>query len=1153
MSVHISEALVSISPRHHLLLLCLFLGTSFLVPLLGQGNSGTIKGTVADSTGAVVPEAAVRVTNQATGVTVESKTNGQGLYVVPFLQPGRYVVTAEHQGFKTGKHPDVLLQVSDQLSVDFTLQVGAAASEISVESSVPLVNTNNASLGQVIENRRIVELPLNGREPFSLAGLAPGVLPPPPAGYVHQGGQIPSINGASNFTSEVTVDGMPNTTPRNGAANSFLIYTPTVDAVSEFKVETNALSAEYGRFNGGVISVVMKSGTNTLHGSVYEFLRNSKMDANDFFNNRQGIPLGALKRNQYGFTLGGPVVLPKLYNGHDRTFFFVDYEGFRESQLAPSNFTVPTALERQGDFSRTFNNQGQLIRIYDPTTLHTVNGALVREAFPGNVIPASRISPVATALAQYYPLPNNGQLTSNLAMSAARQNTDDTGDARLDHNFNENHRIFGRYSIQYPYVGEPNFWQNIGNSSNPPLTQRRHSFTLQDTYIFSPTLIMNLNYGLVRMYGTRTAWSDGFDVTTLGFAQNLRDAQQVRAIPPVTISGMSGIANGNQNYSTQLNHTIAGSLTKIAGTHSLKFGGDFRTYFINQLQNTQASGPLSFTNTFTQGPNPFQATANGGFGYATFLLGIPAGSIAIQPAIASKSSYEAFYLQDDWKVSSKLTLNLGIRYDISTPRTERYNRVSIFDLTAPSPIAGQVPGYPNLMGAMRAADSDHRTYAGTDLNNVAPRVGLAYRLFNATTVRAGYGIFYGLSPTDASGPTGGFVDGFTGSTSIVSSLDGVTPISQIANPFPFGINAPASSSQIGPATNLGQTINSVNIGQITPYFQNWNFSIQQSLGSNLLIEVAYAGNKGTHMTMGSAINLNALTAEQMERGAVNNTLVNNPFYGVITDPTSSLSAQQVTVGQLLRPYPQYSNVNAIFASLGNAMYHSLQMRVEKKFAKGFTVLGSFTASKLIDDTTEAGVGQTTGIQDPTNLRLERSIDPQDVSKRLVISGVWELPIGRGRAVAGNLPRWGDAFIGGWQLNGITSFQSGLPLVMSSIGVARPNRVAKAEQMDGPAQQRLTRYFDTAAYAVPAAFHYGNSSRTAPDLRGPGIANYDLSLFKNFSIAERLRAQFRFETFNAFNRVQFGMPGTQAGSNSFGVITSTQNSPRQFQVALKLLF
>jgi hypothetical protein len=1101
----------------------------------------------------VVPNSVVTVTNAATNVARESRSNSEGIYVVPFLQPGTYLVTVSAQGFKTARRSDILLQVADQLAIDFNLEVGGTSSQVAVTASTPLVNTNNASLGQVIENRRIVELPLNGRDPFSLAALAPGVTPPPPASYVHQGGQIPSINGASNFTSEVTVDGVPNTTPRNSSANSFLIYTPTVDAVNEFKVETNSLSAEYGRFNGGVVSVVMKSGTNQLHGSAYEFLRNSAMDANDFFNNRQGIPLGALRRNQFGFTLGGPVVLPKLYNGHDKTFFFVDYEGFREVQLAPSSFTVPTARERQGDFSQTFSSGAKLIQIFDPATLHSQNGKLVRDVFPGNVIPAGRISAVSKALTQYYPLPNNSQLTSNLALSAGRRNINDTGDARLDHNLNENNRLFGRYSIQYPYVGEPNFWGNIGNSTNPPLTQKRHSFTLQDTHIFSPTLILNVNYGLVRMYGTRTAWSDGFDVTSIGFAQNLRDAQQVRAIPPVTIAGMSGIANGNQNYSTQLNHTVTGSITKIAGTHSLKIGADFRTYFINQLQNTQASGNLNFTTTYTQGSDPFQASPTAGFGFAAFLLGIPSGSIAIQPAIASKSSYQAFYLQDDWKITSRLTLNLGARYDLNFPRLERYNRVSIFDLNEPSPIAGEVPAFPNLQGAMRYADTGHRAYTDTDLNNIVPRVGFAYQLLKSTTLRGGYGIFYGLSPTDAAGPSAGFVDGFTGSTSIVTSLDGATPIVEIANPFPNGINPAASAGQLNAATNLGQAVNSVNIGQVTPYFQNWNFSVQQSVGSSFLIEAAYAANKGSHLTMGSAINLDALTAQQFALGAINNVLVPNPFYGVITDPTSSLSARQVANGQLIRPYPQYTTLNAVNASIGNSNYQSLQLRVEKRFSKGFTVLGSFTASKIIDDTTEAAAGQITGIQDPTNLRAERSLDPQDVSKRLVVSGVWEVPFGRGRALGGGIPRWTDLLIGGWQLNGIASFQSGLPLVMTSIGVARPDRVAPARQFDGPVQQRLQHYFDTDAYTVPKAFTYGNSSRTAPDLRGPGIANYDLSLFKNFTLTEQLRAQFQFETFNAFNRVQFGMPGTQAGTTNFGVVTSAQNSPRQLQLALKLIF
>jgi len=1120
--------------------------------LFAQSRTGTIRGTITDPSGAAIPGARVTVTNAATNVSQSSVTNEVGIFVVPFLPPGKYVIAAEKDGFKSLRRSGITLQVSDSLTIDLALELGGTAERVDVEATAPLVNASNASLGQVIENRRIVELPLNGREPFALAALSPGVLPPPAAGFVHLGGSVPSINGASNFTSEVTVDGMPNTTPRNSGRNNFLIYTPSVDAVAEFKVETNSLSAEFGRFNGGVISVVMKSGTNDWHGSVYHFHRNSAFDANSFFNNRAGLPLGALRRNQFGFTLGGPVRIPKLYNGRDRTFFFIDYEGFREAQLANSTFTVPTALERAGDFSQTRTSSGALITIYDPMTNRQVNGNWVRSPFPGNIIPADRISPVSRRLVDYYPLPTNNRLVGNLDVTSSRRNITDTGDIRIDHNISERNRLFGRYSIQYPFVGEPNFFGNIANPTNPPLTQRRHSFTLQDTITVSPTLIVNINYGILRMFGTRTAWSDGFDVTTIGMAENLRDGQQVRAIPVMSISGMSGLANGSQNYSTQLNHTLQGSVTKIAGSHTLKMGADFRAYFINQLQNTRAQGTFSYGTSFTQGPNPFQASATGGFGFATFLLGIPTGSIGIDPAIASRNLYQAYFVQDDWRVTRRLTLNLGLRYEINFPRVERYDRFSVLALSAPSPIANQVPGYSNLRGLMQFGASGSRHYTDTDLNNFAPRVGLAYQLRPTTTLRAGYGIFYGLAPTDASGPSGGFVDGFQVVTSVVASLDGITPIVTHANPFPNGINQPKSASELDAFSLLGQEVRSADIGQATPYFQNWNFSIQQSLGDSLLVEVAYAGNKGTRTAFGS-INLNALTADQMALGAQNNELVDNPFFGVITDPTSALSRPQITRGQLLRPFPQYTNVFAIFPSIGSSIYHSFQMRVEKRFSKGFTVLGAFTAAKNINDTAQDAAGPGTGVQDPTNLRAERSLDAQDVSRRLVISGVWELPIGRGKRFGAGMPKALDLVIGGWQFNGIATFQTGLPLVMTSLGAPRPDQIKKAEQVDGPAQNRLNRWFDTSAYAVPAAFRYGNSSRTAPDLRMHGINNFDLSLFKNFQIVERVRAQLRFESFNAFNRVQFAAPGTQAGTVGFGVVTAQQNTPRQLQLALKLLF
>ncbi|MBM3787818.1 MAG: carboxypeptidase regulatory-like domain-containing protein [Acidobacteria bacterium] len=422
-----------------------------------QSSTATLQGLLTDSSGAAVPGAAVTITNKGTNTSRSFTTSNTGLYSFPLLPVGRYRLDATKTGFKSVTRDNIVLQVSDRVSLDLTLEVGGSTERVDVEATAPLINTNNAALGQVVENRRIVELPLNGRDPFALAALAPGVLPTPGAGFVHLGGSVPSINGASNFTSEVTVDGMPNTTPRNGARSNFLIYTPSVDAVSEFKVETNSLSAEFGRFNGGVISVVTKSGTNQIHGTVYEFLRNSKLDANSFFANRGGIPLGSLRRNQYGFTLGGPVTLPKLYRGKDRTFFFMDYEGFRESQLATTNFTVPTALERTGDFSRTTTAAGAPIIVYDPNTLREVSpGSFTRTPFAGNIVPANRISATSRALAQYYPLPTNNRIAANLDVGGSRRNRTDSGDIRIDHNLSDRHKIFGRYSIQYPFVGEPN-------------------------------------------------------------------------------------------------------------------------------------------------------------------------------------------------------------------------------------------------------------------------------------------------------------------------------------------------------------------------------------------------------------------------------------------------------------------------------------------------------------------------------------------------------------------------------------------------------------------------------------------------------------------------------------------------------------------------
>ncbi|HWB96786.1 MAG TPA: TonB-dependent receptor, partial [Bryobacteraceae bacterium] len=813
-----------------------------------QSSSGTIQGSVRDTQDALIPGATVTIVDIAKSTSRTFKTNESGEYVVPFLNPGQYAITVEAAGFKKATQSGITLQVADRLTIDFHLQVGQLAEQVTVEATTPLVNVVTNTLGQVIENRRIIDLPLNGREPFALATLAPGVLPTPNNTAQHQGGSVPSIGGAANFTSEVTIDGMPNTTPRNQGRYNFLIYTPSVDAVDEFKVQTNSMSAEYGRFNGGVISVVTKSGTNELHGTAYEFHRNSYFDANSFFNNRAGIPLGALKRNQVGGAIGGPVMIPKLYNGKDRTFFFFDYEAFREKTLASASYTVPTALERGGDFSKTVNSAGARVTIYDPmTTRENPAGGFIRDPFAGNVIPASRINPVARKLVDFYPLPTNTRLTSNLDIGGARINQDDTFDIRLDHYVGSSHKIFGRFSKQEPFTGEPNYFQNIANPGNPSLTQHRKSAALQDVWTLSPTTIINLNYGLSSMWGGRTAWGDGYDITQLGFPANFRDNQQVRALPVVSVSGFSSLGNGSQNYSTQMSHMFLASLTKIHGSHTIKAGIDYRAYYDNQLQNTVAEGNLTMSSSWTQGPNPNQASSTAGNGMATLLLGVPSGSLVNQPAIASRNSYWAGFFQDDWKITRRLTLNLGLRYEVNMPRTERWDRISIFEVNAASPIASQVSSIPNLRGAMNFRSADDRRLTSVDANNIAPRFGFAYQLTPSTVLRGGYGIFYGLSTTDAAGAAGGFVDGFQSTTSIITSLDGVTPIASLSNPFSNGFNQPLSRDQLGPASLLGQGNTSALLSLATPYFQQWNFSVQRSLGKSILAEVAYTANKGTHV------------------------------------------------------------------------------------------------------------------------------------------------------------------------------------------------------------------------------------------------------------------------------------------------------------------
>lgn len=1147
------------------LLFCLL-----MVPIRGQQFTGTIQGTIRDATGGVLVGADVSVTNVNTNEIHKLITGDNGAYIVPQLQPGTYRVTASLVGFKTATVDAVKLDVQQIRTVDLRLDVGTPTETVQVTASTAAIEVVSSTLSQTIENKRIIDLPLNGRNPFSLATLSPGVIP--------GSGSSPWISGGRNATSEVSIDGVSIVGPENNVSILDLIYTPSVDAVQEFSVQTNSVSAEFGRLGGGVINVVTKSGTNSLHASAFEFLRNSALDANNFFSNRAGIAKGSFKRNQFGGTVGGPVLLPRLYDGRDRTFFFFDYDGTRQRAAGVGTFTVPPAEWRRGDFSNLRNDRGQPIIIYDPlTTRETSPGRFTRDPFPNNIIPESRINPVARNLMRFWPLPNTTPTnpftqTNNFTAAGTNISDNDQLTVRIDHNIRSNWRMFARVSTLRSNGAPFNAFGNVGTSSGDgPNVGGARSVTIDQVYTFSPSLLLNARYGFGRRRLVRRPFSAGFDITTLGFPENVRRAAELQALefPRFDVNGVSslGQATFTDLVIIPMNHSFNVNATKTTSRHTWKFGMDYRKLLLNFLQLGQPSGQYGFDQRWSQ-QDPNVASATAGFGMASLLLGVPTGgSISHDPTPASASSYWGFYVQDDWKVTSRLTLNLGLRYDLDVPRTERFDRLSIFRLDAPSPIAGMVPGFPNLRGAMDFVNETRRRQVPIYKKNVGPRFGFAYRIGSDTVVRGAYGIYYAASAYQAAGHTGtAGMEGFRSSTPFITSLDGRTPINFLDNPFPDGFNFPTGKS-LGPATFLGLGVSeSVFISNANPYIQQWNLNVQRELPGNILFEVAYMGSKGTRLIDGeSGVVLNQLDPMFQSLGTRLQDLVQNPFFGVITNPTSTLSRPTVQRGQLLRPFPQYTAVTAFRKPAASSIYHAMTLRADKRFSHGLSFLISYTTGKLIDDASQtvSFLGPAGNKQDAYSRRAERSISTQDVAQRLVISYVYELPFGRqkrffnvGNSVAARL-------LSGWQFNGITTFQSGTPLIITSsqnnAGVfspgQRPNWNGRSAKIEGGRRaDRIARWFDISVFTFAPPFTFGSTPRTMPDVRTPGQHNFDLSLFKNNTFGEgKYVAQFRVEFFNAFNTPQFAAPGQTLGSSNFGVIGGTAINPRQIQLALKLFF
>lgn len=1117
--------------------------------LAAQSFNATVVGTVRDTSGALIPGVEITFIQLETNRLVFTVTNEHGYYVSPPLSVGNHRVEAALPGFKRGIRSGIVLEIGQTTVIDFILEVGEIADSVEVRADASMLESATSTLGKVVDNRRILELPLNTRNIYTLVALTPGFA----GGVGHRYGDMRwAVYGARTRTMDVLIDGV---SAAHGTVNGDVGISvfPSVDAIQEFRVMGSNLPAEYGRTMGTVLNVAYKSGTNDFHGSVYNFLRNSVFDANDFFSNLRGSELGSFKRNQFGGVLGGPIL-------RNRTFFLVSYEGLRERSLNTRTLTVPTLLERKGDFSQTFDRRGRLVAIFDPfTTRPNPSGrGFVRDPFPGNMIPEQRKDAVALKVMQFYPLPNAlGEpfTNRNNYFKAGSLSLDtDNFDFKVDHHLSEARKLLVRYSHRYTEDAPPVFFPGELAIAEGRIIQENHprNVVVEYTHSLSPTSVWVSRIGGARTLFVFSNQGLGFKPSSLGLPETIDRVVDRLMFPRFAASGFVNLGGSDHRFSSFNNISAMTSLSHVRGTHTLKFGFEARLIRSN-VWEARSAGTFSFNAGFTQGPDPLRARSDAGHSIASLLLGTGRpGDRLIQnwKNVASQSYYFAGYIQDDWRVSPRLMLNAGLRYDVDTPRTERFNRMNYFDPDTRSPLADVVPGMSNLKGGLVfvGVDGRSRYQFETDKFNFAPRLGLAYQFTPRLVLRAGYGHIYGASMKQAAGTVGPF--GFRVEYPWVTTLDGITPFNLLRDPYPQGFREAPGASE-GLLTQVGANIQAVLFDTGTPWSQQWNLTLQHEFGPDLFLEVGYVGNRGRrlHASTEGGLNLNQLDPRHMALGSKLNELVDNPFFGIVNQGV--LVAPKISRAQLLRPFPQFTDVIPLRISDASSWYNAFQVTAKKRMSGGLQFEGSYVWSKTFDEGTSH--------QDSYNIRASRALSAEDVAHRFIIAYIYELPFGRNQFIGKDVHRVVDWLIGGWQINGITNLQSGTPLSFSASNTAglfnpatRPNNNGKSGKLEGKAQERLNRWFDTSVFSQPEPFTFGNMGPGSPDIRSDAVWNFDVSLFKEFR-RERPRAQFRIEALNAFNTPRFGNPNTSVISGSFGRVSSQANAPRQIQFGLKFLW
>lgn len=1138
--------------------------------LVAQEYRAAISGLVTDPSGAPITGAQVEVTSVERNVSYKGETNESGRYLTRFLPPGEYTLFVQKDGFKKLVREKLTLSAVDRLSLDLRMELGTVADSVTINAEIPALQTETASRSATIEQRLVNDVPASGRNLYQFLFTLPGVTKS--SRYwgsfeLYAFGNINSIsiNGGRSGENETLIDGISSVRGSRSAS-----FAPALNAIQEVSVLTNSYDSQYGRIGGGVTSVTLRTGTNQLHGQLFEFFKNDNLNANGYSRNSVGLKQPEFKNNTFGFTVDGPIYMPKLFDGRNKMFFMISTEFLRERNPQTQLWTVPTENELRGDFSAVVDNNLRTIGIYDPLTT-TAAGA--RQPFAGNRIPANRLNPVASKAASFYPKPNrvsespDGQ--NNYLFVNSSQNSYNQWLGKLDWNLTSNHRVSGRYGETPWYNFARVQWgTNAAEpSSEYPSTRISRNWGADWTWTLNPAMVFNLRGGLARYEGfSGNTFGRGFNPTELGFPQALVSQFVGLQYPRFNLGGNNYSPLGaaqTSGYETQDTYSLQPNLQWVRGRHNLKMGVEARLYNSNAIRPASASGNYTFNRNWTQA-DAQRADALSGNVLATFLLGYPSNGFVdrnMDPAYQNR--YFAMFFQDDWKIGRNITLNLGLRWDYEGPIYERYNRqVASFDTNAASPLANRVP---NLKGGLTYADANNRLAFNRDLNNIQPRVGVAWQVRPKWVVRGGYGRYF-LGQNAAGADTG-----FSRRTDLIASTDNnLRPAVDLTDPFPrslfpTGLLQPIGSSQ-GLATNLGLGVTGQYRDRWLPRTDQFSFGFQRALPWNWVIDTSYVGNltRGLPVTLGqNFIPLAELTRLPVaDRPAYFNAGVPNPFAGAL--PGSAFNGANYPRQQALLQYPQFNGVNISNVPVGAQTYHSWQTKATRRFSGGLAMQVAYTWGKTLERISLLNA-QDTLLGNLTATPLEQRLNEFDIPHTLSLAFGYDVPFGKGRKwSAGN--RIMDGIAGGWKINGMYIRRSGQPMEFPNATplVARSAKLSDA-QRDALAQQAgrdkfnpfFDKWFDTSIFPnrAQAAFTLRDYPSRFPDVRSPVLDSWELSGSKEFPIKERVRVQLRADFQNAFDKPYFGrLVATNVQDSRFGQLNPAQdNQPRVVVLVLKVIF